>query len=144
MATRVQKLVMAAAFLLLAYGAYAYLRAVVDHARLEEAVNLLFESPQSTAPARLQEDFEKSAEGLGIRIPPEQIHLSLEDTREKSQAGKIIEPSGMLIQSKLLTLDASYSRRILGFPKWFSIHRRKVLTYRVEQPMTIPDEIPMD
>ena len=144
MGTRIQKLVFLSALLVLAYGGYEYLRAVVDHAKLEEAVNLLFESPQAMTPAQLQESFEKSAEGVGIRVPAEQIHLSLEDTGEKSQTGKLIEPSGMLIQSKLLTLDASYSRRILGFPKWFSIHRRKVFTYRVEQPMTIPDEIPMD
>jgi len=138
------KLAVIALFLLVAYAAYVYIRAQVDHARLEQAVNLMFESPQATVPARFQTEFQRSAEALGIQIPAERIHLSLEDTGQTSETGKIIKPSGLFVQSKLLTLDAEYSKTILGIPKWFSIHRRKVFTYRVEQPMTIPDEIPMD
>jgi hypothetical protein len=126
------------------YAVYAYFHAIMDHGRLEVAVNRLFENPEYSTPAKLEEEFQQAAEKLGISIPPEQIQFSLANTDEKSQAGKLVQPSGMLIQSKVLTLDADYTRRILGFPKHFSIHRRKVFTYRVEQPMTIPDEIPMD
>jgi hypothetical protein len=141
---KLQRLVVLLVLASAIYAVYAYFHAVMDHGRLEAAANRLFENPEYTTPAKLQEEFQREAEKLGIMIPSEQIQFSLTDTDQKSQAGKLIQPSGLLIQSKVLTLDADYARRILGFSKQFSIHRRKVFTYRVEQPMTIPDEIPMD
>ncbi|HET6369598.1 MAG TPA: hypothetical protein VFG95_00280 [Nitrospiria bacterium] len=144
MKPKLQRLVILVILASAVYAVYAYFHAIMDHGKLEAAANRLFENPEYTTPAKLQEEFQRAAEKIGIMIPPEQIQFSLTNTDEKSQAGKLIQPSGLMIQSKVLTLDAEYTRRILGFPKHFSIHRRKVFTYRVEQPMTIPDEIPMD
>jgi hypothetical protein len=126
------------------FGGYGYIRAEADHARLEKATDLLFENPQMATAAGVKEEFLRSAAAIGISFPPEAVTLSLEETVQRSPAARLIQPSGLTIQSKRLSLDARYTRNVLGFPKRFSIRRHKVITYRVERPMTIPDEIPMD
>lgn len=116
------------------YAVYTYYTAVSDHGRLAKRVDLLFEHPEATTIHHILAEFQKSADELGISIPPQEIHLTLEDTEEDSLVGKRLRPSGLQIKSKVLTLNTTYTRDILWFSKQFSLHRRKVFTYRAEMP----------
>lgn len=132
-----KKIVFLAVFLVLIYGGYRYIQAVIHFERLSSSIDLIISQPQYYSVKSMKDFIVTKAAKLKITLSEEDVEITVRDTDRTSLGERFIKRPGIKVENKLLTIRFNYPVKIYGISRTFYYNINKVFTSKTS--MVVPD-----
>ena len=136
-----KKIVYSTIFLVLLYGGYSYIEAVIRFEKLSNKIDIIISEPQSKSLESMEEALLAVAAKLEIPLSHNDIEITVRDTDKKGLGEIFIARPKIEAESKLLIVSFSYPVKILGIAKDFTYNIEKVFTSKTSLVIPYDEEL---
>ncbi len=136
-----KKIVLFTIFLVLLYGGYSYIEAVISFGKLSNKIDIIISEPQSKSLESMEEALLAEAAKLEIPLSHNEIEITVRDTDKKGIGEIFIARPEIEAESKLLVVSFSYPVKILGIAKDFTYNIEKVFTSKTSLVVPYDEEL---